>query len=124
MTKKPYVLVVEDDEWMAQQHIRTLMAAGIQAEFVSHALAAIDALDARMPDALVLDVLLPGPNVFTLLHEIRSHSDLAGIPVILCTATADQLAGEDIATYGIKTILDKTTMHPDDLVKAVKRVLL
>ena len=124
MTKKPYVLVVEDDEWMAQQHIRTLQAAGIQADFVHHALAAIDALDTRLPDALVLDVLLPGPNVFTLLHEIRSHSDLASIPVILCTATADQLAGEDIATYGIKTVLDKTTMHPDDLIKAVKRVLL
>lgn len=124
MTKKPYVLVVEDDEWMAGQHIRTLQAAGIQADFVQHALAAIDVLDARRPDALVLDVLLPGPNVFTLLHEIRSHSDLASIPVILCTATADQLVGEDIATYGIKTVLDKTTMHPSDLVKAVKRVLL
>lgn len=124
MTKKPYVLVVEDDEWMAGQHIRTLQAAGIQADFVQHALAAMDALDARRPDVLVLDVLLPGPNVFTLLHEIRSHGDLAGIPVILCTATADQLAGEDIATYGIRTVLDKTKMYPDDLVKAVKRVLL
>lgn len=124
MTKKPYVLVVEDDEWMAGQHIRTLQAAGIQADFVQHALAAIDALDARRPDVLVLDVLLPGPNVFTLLHEMRSHGDLAGIPVILCTATADQLAGEDIATYGVRTVLDKTKMHPDDLVKAVKRVLL
>jgi CheY-like chemotaxis protein len=124
MTKKPYVLIVEDDEWMAAQHIRTLKAAGVHAEFVSHALAAIDTLDTRLPDALVLDVLLPGPNVFTLLHEIKSHGDLAGIPVILCTATADQLAGEDIAMYGIKTVLDKTTMRPDDLVRAIKRALL
>ncbi len=124
MTKKSFVLVVEDDEWMAKQHVRTLEVAGIQADFVPNALAAMDALDTKRPDVLVLDVLLPGPNVFTLLHELRSHVDLASIPVVLCTATADQLADEDIAMYGIKKVLDKTTMHPNDLVAAVKKALL
>ena len=62
MSKKPYVLVVEDDEWMARQHIRTLEASGMQAESVGHALAAIEAVDAHIPDAIILDVFLPGPN--------------------------------------------------------------
>ena len=123
MSKKPFILVVEDDEWMARQHIRTLRAAGIQAEYVGHALAAMDALDARMPDVIVLDVLLPGPNAFTLLHELRSHADLAAIPVVLCTNSADSLAKKDLSAYGVKMILDKTTMQPRDLVAAVKRVL-
>jgi DNA-binding response OmpR family regulator len=124
MTRKPFVLIVEDDEWMAQQYKRLLDVAGIKADHVPHALAAIDALDKLPPDVLVLDVLLPGANAFTLLHEIRSHADLASIPIILVTSSADQLAEKDLAVYGIKRVLDKTTMHPDDLVKAVRKVLL
>lgn len=124
MTKQPYVLIVEDDDWLAEQHVRTLKKANIRSTAVPHALAAIDSVDQQVPDALVLDVLLIGPNAFTLLHELQSHADLAGIPVILCTNSADQLAEEDLAAYGVTRALDKATMQPDDLITAVRRVLL
>ena len=123
MTKTPYILVVEDDEWLAEQHVRTLTAAGFQAEYVVHALAAIDAVDTRLPEVIVLDVLLAGPNAFTLLHELRSHADLSNIPVILCTNSADDIQLEAMTAYGVRAVLDKTTMHPGDLVAAVKKVL-
>ena len=120
----PYVLVVEDDEWLAEQHVRVLEAAGYAAQSVPHGLAAMDAIDSMQPQAIILDVLLAGPNAFTLLHELRSHVDLAAIPVILCTNSADSLIDEDVRVYGIKRILDKSTMVPADLVAAVKKVLL
>ena len=124
MTKRPHILIVEDDEWLAEQHVRTLKKANIRAEAVPHALAAIDSVDQKRPDVLVLDVLLVGPNAFTLLHELQSHADLAGIPVILCTNGADQLAQEDLEAYGVTRVLDKASMYPEDLITAVKRVLL
>lgn len=124
MTKTAYILIVEDDPWLAEQYIRTLRAAGLRTRHVSHAFAAIDAIDDVLPDAVILDVLLPGPNAFTLLHELRSHSDLASIPVILCTTSADQLADEDMTHYGVRQVLDKVTMLPNDLVTSVKKVLL
>jgi CheY-like chemotaxis protein len=123
MTKKPMILVVEDDEWLAEQHVRTLQAAGLQAEHVPHALAAIDSVDTKHPDAIILDVFLSGPNAFTLLHELRSHTDLAVIPIILCTNSAEDIADEDLEAYGVAKLLDKTTMKPADLVAAVKKVL-
>ena len=123
MTKIPYVLIVEDDEWQAEQYERTLEREGIRIEIVPHALAAIDALDAAVPDVIVLDVLLPGPNAFAFLHELRSHSDLAGVPVVLCTNSADQIAEEDVLAYGVVRVLDKTTMVPGDLVGVIKKAL-
>lgn len=123
MTKRPYVLIVEDDQWLAQQYVRTLELAGFNARFVSHGLAAIDTIDAKTPDILLLDVLLPGGTIFTLLHELRSHTDLAAIPVILCTNSADQLAEEDMAAYGVVRVLDKAVMKPEDIVAAVKKAL-
>jgi CheY-like chemotaxis protein len=124
MTKAKNVLIVEDDEWVAEQHIRVLETAGYKAQYVTNALDAIESVDTRLPDVIVLDVLLTGQNAFTLLHELRSHADLAGIPVILCTNSADALPSEDIAVYGVRQVLDKTTMQPDDLIAAVKKVLL
>jgi CheY-like chemotaxis protein len=124
MTKAKTVLIVEDDDWLAEQHGRTLSAAGYLVDFAPHALAAMDAVDNKRPDVIVLDLLLAGPNAFTLLHELQSHIDLASIPVILCTNSAEEIASEDIEAYGVRQVLDKATMHPDDVVAAVKKVLL
>lgn len=124
MTKTPYILVVEDDEWLAEQYARTLRGEGMRTERVPHALAAIDSIDVVIPDVIVLDVLLAGPNAFVLLHELQSHADLAGIPVILCTNSADQFSQEDVAVYGVRQVLDKATMMPNDLAAAVRKVLL
>lgn len=124
MTKHPLVLIIEDDTWFAEQQARTLEATGYRVESVPHALAAMEAIDTYHPAVLLCDVFLAGPNIFTLLHELRSHNDLAAIPVVLCTNSADQLAEEDVAAYGVSAVLDKTTMTPEDVVAAVKRVLL
>jgi len=123
MTKTPYVLIVEDDAWLAEQYARLLQDAGFRVAIVAHALAAIDAVDDIVPDVMILDLMLVGPNAFTLLHELQSHTDLAEIPIILCTTSADQLVAEDVAVYGVCVVLDKTTMQPSDLVAAVKKLL-
>jgi len=124
MTKLKNVLIVEDDEWVAEQHVRVLETAGYRAEFVANALAAIESVDSHLPDVIVLDLLLTGQNAFALLHELRSHADLASIPVIICTNSADALVDEDLAVYGVRQVLDKTTMQPNDLIAAVKKALL
>lgn len=124
MTKTKRVLIVEDDEWTAEQYIRVLKTAGYEGKYVTSALDAIEAIDAYLPEVLVLDVLLTGQNAFALLHELRSHTDLASIPVILCTNSADLFATEDVSVYGVRRVLDKATMLPHDLVAAIKKVLL
>ncbi len=124
MSAKQKVLVVEDDAWLAEHYVRILMNAGYESWSTPHALAAIDHIDTRRPDVIILDVLLTGSTAFALLHELRSHVDIGNIPVVLCTSTAADLAYEDMTMYGVRQVLDKTTMIPDDIVHAVKKVLL
>jgi CheY-like chemotaxis protein len=88
-----------------------------------HAPSAIVAIDDLWPDVIVLDVLLTGGTAFTLLHELQSYGDTGQVPVILCTNMAESLKLEDLERYGVKRIVDKTTMQPDDLVAAVRGVL-
>ncbi|MEP7204690.1 MAG: response regulator [Candidatus Saccharibacteria bacterium] len=121
--KKISVLIVEDDSWLAEQQVRILEKAGYQATISPHPIAAIKAVDADHPDVIVLDVLLTGSTAFALLHELQSYGDTGGIPVILCTNLASELALDNLAPYGVRRILDKTTMLPDDIVTAVRSVL-
>lgn len=118
------VLIVEDDKWMAEQHVRVLSKAGYKTAVSLHALAAIQVIDEFHPDVIILDVLLTGSTAFALLHELQSYGDTGKIPIVLCTNLAAELSLDDLTAYGVKRILDKTTMKPDDLVAAVRSVLL
>lgn len=117
------VLLVDDDQWLTAQFTRLLKKSGFNVITAGHALDGMHVIDQQKPSVIVLDMFMPGPNGVVLLHELRSHSDLAKIPVIVCTNSASDIPKGDLSHYGVSMILDKTTMHPDDIVAAVKRVL-
>lgn len=118
------ILIVEDDEWLAEQYARVLKMSGYKTTVAPHALAAIDAVDDIGPDAIILDVLLTGSTAFALLHELQSYGDTGDIPIILCTSLANEFILDDLKSYGIRCVLDKTTMMPDDLVTELNRIFL
>ena len=121
--KQISVLVVEDDKWLAEQHGRVLDAAGYATTVVLNAIDAIQVVDANIPDVIILDVLLTGNTAFALMHELQSYGDTGVIPIILCTNLAADLSLDDLAPYGVKQIIDKATMMPDDIVTAIRRVM-
>ncbi len=123
--KRPHtILLIEDDPWFAEQQLRTLAEAGFSAKHASDGLAGIEMLDDELPDALVLDIFLPGPNALVLLHEIQSYSDLAKLPIIICSGSASDVPLKSLAPYGVVSVLDKETMQPGELVGAVRKALL
>lgn len=120
---KPSVLIIDDDPWVAEQHARVLQKAGYKTAISPHALVAIDTIDEIHPDVIILDVLLTGSTAFTLLHELQSYGDTGAIPIVLCTNVAADIAIDDVRPYGVRRILDKTTMQPDDMVAAMRSIL-
>lgn len=117
------LLLVEDDPWLAELEAEFLKDAGYQVSLSPHAVSAIDAIDVVMPKVIIVDVLLTGGTAFALLHELQSYADTKDIPVILCTNMAETLHATDLRLYGVKRIVDKTTMRPDDLPAAVRSLL-
>ncbi len=118
------VLLVEDDPWLAELEAGVLSDAGFTVFHSPHAPSAIAKIDETQPDIIILDVLLTGSTAFALLHELQSYSDTKTIPVILCTNMAESLKLEDLKQYGVRRIVDKTTMQLDDLPAAIKAILL
>lgn len=116
------IVLVEDDGLLARHFQRVLIAAGYDVYTTQHAPGAIDLIDDKQPEAIVLDMLLSGSTAMNLLHELQSHEDLAMIPVVVATNLATEGLSEQLEPYGVQRILDKSTMEPDDLAAAVRSV--
>lgn len=117
------VLLVEDDPWLAELEADVLTQAGYEVTHAPHAPSAIARIDEKQPDVIILDVLLTGSTAFALLHELQSYGDTKVVPIILCTNMADSLSLENLKSYGVQRIIDKSTMQPDDLPAAIRSVL-
>jgi len=117
------ILIVEDDGWLAENYLRILQKDGYKVAVANNALSAIDAVDDFKPDAIVLDVVLTGSTAFALLHELQSYSDTGEIPVVICTNLAEDLATKNLRPYGVRKVIDKTKMNPDDITVALKGIL-
>lgn len=113
------LFIIEDDPLMAECIARAL--SPYDARIFPDAISATNALADGLPDLVLLDVLLNGPDGFTFLNEMISYSDTARIPVILVTSL--QLAEQNLAHYGVRAILHKETMTPADIRDAVKNAL-
>lgn len=117
------ILVVEDDEWLAEQYERILSKNEYEIFMVNNALSAMDVLDNSKIDAIVLDILLPENTAFELLNELQSYADTGCIPVVVCSSLAGEISFDDIKPYGVVGILDKTVMAPNDLLLELTKIL-
>jgi DNA-binding response OmpR family regulator len=87
---KARVLIVEDEIELAELIQMYLLKDGIESEIRKSAEEAIELLDGKAFDLLVLDINLPGMDGFELLQDIRTRND---VPVIIISARE---ADEDI----------------------------
>jgi DNA-binding response OmpR family regulator len=116
------ILVVEDDPDIAALVTRYLDKAGYSTAHVSSGREAIDTVRAKVPDLVVLDLMLPQVDGLEVCRVLRSHEKTAAIPIIMLTARAeesDRIVGLEI---GADDYLAKP-FSPNELVARVRALL-
>lgn len=113
------ILIVEDEPSIAEVVELYLRRAGYEVEAVRDGNAALKRLEQHLPGLVVLDVMLPGTDGFSILRWLRDRSD---IPVIFITARReelDRIAGLELGAddYVVKPF------SPQELVSRVRAVL-
>lgn len=83
---KPVILVVEDDE-VAVMQVRTILEeTGYEVVVTRNGSEALESLHNRVPDGVILDLMMPGMNGFDLLEQIRSAVSTENLPVLVLSA--------------------------------------
>lgn len=79
------VLVVDDDPDIVDYLGFFLGDEGYEVSSAGRSSAALNALDEFEPDAVILDVVLPGKSGLDLLVHIRQHERWSEVPIIVLT---------------------------------------
>jgi two-component system alkaline phosphatase synthesis response regulator PhoP len=85
------VYYVEDDRNLRELTLYALKQSGIEAEGFPDDVAFRAACDKRVPDAVLLDIMLPGTDGMQILHRIRTSSRMSQVPVMMLTAKDAEL---------------------------------
>jgi class 3 adenylate cyclase/CheY-like chemotaxis protein len=80
------VLVVDDNELNCEILCRTLCHDGHKVETAHNGREALEKLQARSFDAVLLDIIMPGLNGFEVLDKLKADNHLQRIPVIVISA--------------------------------------
>ncbi|WP_350578233.1 response regulator transcription factor [Pseudomonas sp. HY2-MNA-CIBAN-0224] len=84
------ILLVDDDQEIRELLDIYLTRAGFQVRTVGDGAGFRRALDEQASDLLILDVMLPDEDGFSLCRLVRQHPRFAQIPIIMLTASSDE----------------------------------
>ena len=87
------VLVIDDDPQVADLLRRTLTKDGYRVEYASGGEEGLRLAKQLRPDAITLDVMMPGMDGWQVMTHLKSDPELADIPVILLTIVDDRKTG-------------------------------
>lgn len=114
------VLLIDDDETLAEQMQVILSANGIQVEIASDSATARIMLAQHSPQLILLDLMLPDEDGFKLLEDL--NAEYSGIPVLIMTSR-DQLSDRvAVARLGGRAFLQKP-VDPEQLFQAMMQAL-
>jgi len=84
------VLIVEDEEDIRELISYNLLKEGFQVASVALGEEALVAADARPPDLILLDLMLPGMDGLTVCHKLKNQPKTKAIPIVMLTAKGEE----------------------------------
>lgn len=112
------VYLVEDDENVRNLAIYALRHAGIHSEGAANDVEFRELCSKKLPDVVVLDVMLPGTDGVEILRRIRRTPGLSRVPVMMATAKNAEL---DIVS-ALDAGADEYITKPYGMMELVSRV--
>ncbi|HJB16012.1 MAG TPA: response regulator transcription factor [Candidatus Blautia excrementipullorum] len=80
------IYCVEDEKNIRELLVYTLEATGFSAKGLEDGKCLFKALEKETPELILLDIMLPGEDGYTVLKKLKSEPETKDIPVILVTA--------------------------------------
>jgi CheY-like chemotaxis protein len=102
------ILIIDDEDDIREVAALSLESvAGWQVYTASSGAEGMRVAAAELPDAILMDVMMPAMDGPTTFREMQKMPNLAGIPVILLTAKVQGVDQRRFAGLGVTAVLFK-----------------
>ena len=123
MDTKKKILLVEDDEALANVYRSRLEIEGFETQWVGNGEDALAAATKFKPDLILLDAMMPKISGFDVLDILRNTPDTANIHVIMLTALSQPKDKERAEQLGVDDYLVKSQVVISDVVARIRHHL-
>jgi two-component system alkaline phosphatase synthesis response regulator PhoP len=124
--KKRSILIIEDDPEIRKLYAHALTAAGLTVLLGEDGESGLELALEKLPDFLLLDVLLPKMSGIEVLKKVREHGDWGKhVPAILLTnvePTTEQMNSDIVFTAPTYYLLKNFVVPEDVVAKVLERL--
>jgi DNA-binding response OmpR family regulator len=114
------ILWIEDDKLISAILEKKITGAGFELVRAKNAEDASQVLSEMTPNAIVLDLLLPGVSGFDILEKISKDQKLKNIPIMIFSNLSKQADVDRARALGVKKFLVKAATSLDQIVAEIK----
>jgi len=123
MNKVLKILLVEDDNFLLNMYADKFRSEGFEVYIADNGVKALKLTKEKLPDVILLDVMLPKMDGFEVLQELKKDASTRNIPVILLTNLSQKEEVKRGHDLGADDFLIKAHFMPQEVVDKVKTVL-
>lgn len=116
----PKILIADDSRFQVQVLSNDLAKQGHQVIIAMDAMQAFMMAMRNLPDAIILDINMPGGSGLQVLKRLKASSKTSQTPVLIVSST--EMTAESIVRLGAADFLHKP-VDPDKMSAALNRVL-
>jgi len=117
--KTVHILAVDDDAKIRELYLGALSADGYRVHTASNGKEALEMAEAIEPDVIILDLMMPEMDGFTVVEHLKKHARLQDIPVIVVSAK-DLTVSERMQLAGkVEDLVSKEGLSKEDLIAQV-----
>jgi len=127
---KKTILLVDDEPDLTIVLKHNLQMEGYDVEVAYNGVEAIEAIEkvkAKIPDAIVLDVMMPEKDGFEVCSELKNDEKYEDIPIIMLTAVSDHVSSTQYShAHGMDMEADDylaKPASPEQIIESLKSLL-
>jgi two-component system phosphate regulon response regulator PhoB len=117
------LLLVEDDDALANVYLMRLEAEGFDVRRVANGEDALAAALGYHPDLILLDVMMPKVSGFDVLDILRNTPETANLKIVMLTALSQESDKQRAESLGVDDYLVKSQVVIADVIDRIKHHL-
>ncbi len=117
------ILIVEDEEFVSMALRDSLESEGYKVDVVQDGEEVIGHIKKNIPDIILLDLLLPKRDGFSLLEEIKKNPEWKLIPIIVLSNLSDEQGIKRALDMGANDYFVKSQHSIEEILQKVGKIL-